>query len=61
MQADRQRLRTQTSLPARWVVAAAALSLASGCSVLEEDKIAIGSSVGRQIVRGILGAMLKGR
>ena len=39
MQADRQRLRTQTSLPARWVVAAAALSLASGCSVLEEDKI----------------------
>lgn len=27
------------SLPARWVVAAAALTLASGCSVLEEDKI----------------------
>ncbi len=28
-----------TSTPTRWVVAAAVLTLASGCSVLEEDKI----------------------
>lgn len=39
MQADRQRLRTLTPLPARWVVAAAVLTLVSSCSVLEEDKI----------------------
>ncbi len=39
MQADRQRSRNLTTRPARWVVAAAALALASGCSVLEEDKV----------------------
>lgn len=39
MHADRQRLRALPSLPARWIVAAAALTLASGCSVLEEDKV----------------------